>query len=167
LDEIVKIKIEHEISRIDKSLADVKPLLDLCKIRDPDIIEMTAAAQVLHSFYNGVESVVVLFLKYKNEKLPNDLRWHKTLFEMMFGANSKGIKIIRDDIKKKLENYLSFRHLIRHSYSSELDWTRMEPLIKEIEDIWKIIKTDFETFITSNRMPQRRKTTGLDLHNRR
>jgi hypothetical protein len=40
LDDSAKIKIEHEISRIEKSLADVKPLLDLCKIRDPDIIEM-------------------------------------------------------------------------------------------------------------------------------
>jgi hypothetical protein len=150
LDEIVKIKIEHEILRIDKSLEDVKPLLDLCKIKEPDIIEMTAAAQVLHSFYNGVESVILLFFKYKNETLPNDTRWHKTLFEMAFGTNSKGIKIIRDDIKKKLENYLTFRHLIRHSYSSELDWNRMGPLIKEIEDIWKIIKIDFEICIKNN-----------------
>jgi type I restriction-modification system DNA methylase subunit len=150
LDEIVKIKIEYEISRIEKSLADVKPLLDLCKIREPDIIEMTAAAQVLHSFYNGVESVIVLFFKYKDEKLPNDIRWHKTLFEMAFGSNSNNIRIIRDDIKKKLENYLSFRHLIRHSYSSELDWNRMGPLIKEIESIWEIIKTDFEVFIKTN-----------------
>jgi hypothetical protein len=78
LDDRTKIKIEHEISRIDKSLADVKPLLDLCKIRDPDIIEITAAAQVLHSFYNGVESVITLLFRYFNEKLPNDFRWHKT-----------------------------------------------------------------------------------------
>jgi len=32
LDEIVKLKIEHELSRIDKQLSDVSPLLDLCKI---------------------------------------------------------------------------------------------------------------------------------------
>jgi len=75
LDETAKIKIEHEISRIDKLLGDVKPLLNLCKIKDPDIIEMTAAAQVLHSFYNGIESVLVLFFKYKNEKLPNKCRF--------------------------------------------------------------------------------------------
>jgi hypothetical protein len=42
--EIGKIKIKHEISRIEKSMSDVKPLLDLCKIKEPDIIEMTAAA---------------------------------------------------------------------------------------------------------------------------
>ncbi|MDR1149120.1 MAG: hypothetical protein LBK66_10870 [Spirochaetaceae bacterium] len=84
MDENVKIKIEHEVSRIERLLEDVKPLLDLCKIKDPDIIEMTAAAQVLHSFYNGVESVIVLFFKCFDEKLPNDFKWHKTLFEMAF-----------------------------------------------------------------------------------
>jgi len=121
LDKTVKIKIEHEISRIDKSIASVKSLLDLCKIKEPDIIEITAAAQVLHSFYNGVESVIILFFKYANEKLPNDFKWHKTLLEMSFGNNSKNIKIISDDIKDELEKYLLFRHFIRHAYSSELD----------------------------------------------
>jgi hypothetical protein len=80
LDDNVKIKIEHAIFRIKKSLEDVKPLFDLCKVKDPDIIEMTAAAQVLHSFYNGVKSVIILFFKYLDEKLPNDFKWHKTLF---------------------------------------------------------------------------------------
>jgi len=150
LDEVVKIKIEHEISRIDKSLKDVKPLLDLCKIKEPDIIEMTAAAQVLHSFYNGVESIIVLFFKYLNEKLPNDLRWHKTLLEMAFGTNSQNIKIFRNDIQEKLESYLSFRHFIRHSYSSELDWKVMEPLINEIDNTWKVVKNDFKQFIENS-----------------
>jgi len=150
LDKTVKIKIEHEISRIDKSIASLKPLLDLCKIKEPDIIEITAAAQVLHSFYNGIESMMVLFFKYMNEKLPNDLKWHKTLFEMSFGNNSKNIKIISVDIKNKLEKYLLFRHFIRHAYSSELDWNEMGVLIKEIESIWKMIKTDFEEFIQNN-----------------
>jgi hypothetical protein len=150
LDENAKIKIEHEISRLEKSLRAVKPLLDLCKIKNPDIIEMTAAAQVLHSFYNGVESVIVLFFKYLNEELPNDFKWHKKLFEMAFGTNSRSVKIINDSIKNKLEKYLLFRHFIRHSYGSELDWNEMGPLVKEMEDIWEIIKTDFEEFVKNN-----------------
>jgi hypothetical protein len=64
--------------------------------------------------------------------------------------NSKNTKIIRDDIKKKLEKYLLFRHLIRHSYGSELDWIEMAPLVKEILDIWKTIKNDFEIFMKNN-----------------
>ena len=150
MDKPAKIKIEHEISRLEKLLDDVRPLLDLCKIKEPDIIEMTAAAQVLHSFYNGIESIIALFFKYKNERLPNDSRWHKTLFEMAFGNNSKNITILDDDIKKKLEKYLLFRHFIRHAYSSELDWHEMGPLVTEIETMWHVIKNNFELFIQNN-----------------
>jgi len=151
LDEVIKIKIRHEISRINKSLNDVSPLLNLCKIKkQPDIIEITATAQVLHSFYNGVESIIVLIFKYFNEKIPNDLRWHKTLLEMAFGTNSKNIHVLNEELKNKLDEYLSFRHFIRHSYSSELDWKVMGPLVKEVDKTWIRIKTDFDTFIEKN-----------------
>jgi hypothetical protein len=131
-------------------LNDSKPLLDLCKLKEPDFVEITAIAQILHSFYNGVESVVMLILKNINEKLPNDGRWHKTLFDISFGQNVRKFLIFRDDIKDSLEEYLSFRHFIRHSYSSELEWSEMEILTKNIEEIWKTIKIDFELFIKKN-----------------
>ena len=149
MDNNLKVKIEYEISRIDKSLDSVEPLLKLCKLREPDIVEVTAAAQVLHSFYNGVESIVLLIFKNLKEELPNDFNWHKTLFEMAFGINSKNI-IIRLDIKEQVRNYLHFRHFIRHAYSSELEWIKMKVLINELEEIWKIIKEDFELFIQDN-----------------
>ncbi|MDR2170032.1 MAG: hypothetical protein LBP59_07820 [Planctomycetaceae bacterium] len=150
MDNNIKEKIEHEIFRIEKLLNDAKPLLDLCKIKVPDFIEITAAAQILHSFYNGVESAIILFLKGMNEKVPNDSRWHRTLLEITFGLNSKNIIIIRKDIKEKMEKYMYFRHFIRHSYSSELEWSEMETLIKELKEIWKIIKSDFELFIRNH-----------------
>ncbi|MDR1150457.1 MAG: hypothetical protein LBJ93_02395 [Clostridiales bacterium] len=150
MDKNTKIKISHEILRINKLLVDMKYFLDSFKTNFPDIVEITAAAQVLHSFYNGIESVTVLFFKHLNEKIPNNFKWHKTLFEMMFGDNSKNIRIVRDEIKKKLERYLLFRHFIRHSYSSELDWNYMSPLIINLEDTWKIIKDDFDSFIKNN-----------------
>ena len=124
--------------------------VDKTRANMKDIIEMTAAAQVLHSFYNGVESIIILFFKHMNENFPNNSRWHKTVFEMAFGINSRNIKIIRDDVKIMLEKYLLFRHFIRHSYSSELDWNEMEPLIREIKNIWEIIKTDFKVFTASS-----------------
>ena len=112
MDNNLKEKIEHEISRIEKLLNDARPLLNLCKLKEPDFVEITATAQILHSFYNGVESVVLLFLKGISEKAPNDSRWHKTLFEIMFGQNSKNIMILRNEIKEPLEKYMYFRYFI-------------------------------------------------------
>ena len=43
MDEKLKIKILFEISQIDKLLNDGKPLLDLCKLKTPDFIEVSAA----------------------------------------------------------------------------------------------------------------------------
>jgi len=40
-----------------------------------------------------------------------------------------------------------FRHFIRHSYSSELKWSEMETLVKNLEETWEKIKADFESFI--------------------
>jgi hypothetical protein len=69
---------------------------------------------------------------------------------MVFGINSKKIKILNDDIKEKLEEYLSFRHFIRHSYSSELKWKEMAPLVEELNEIWEKIKSNFEMFLDNN-----------------
>lgn len=147
MDNSAKIKIKHEISRIEKLLNDSSPLITLCKLKYPDYIEITAMAQILHSFYNGIESVIVLILKNINEKLPNDHKWHKTLLEIAFGNNSKKVKLLRDDIKDLLNDYMSFRHFLRHSYSSELEWDDMKELVENINELWEKIKSDFELFI--------------------
>jgi len=149
LDKNIKIKIEREIARIEKLLTDATPLLNLCKMKEPDFVEITATAQILHSFYNGVESIIILFFKNSSEKLPNDIHWHKTLFEMAFGNNSENIKIINDDVKERLGEYLSYRHFIRHSYSSELKWNEMAHLVKGLDELWERIKINFETSLNN------------------
>jgi hypothetical protein len=135
LENKAKEKIEFEIYRIQKLLTDSKPLLDLCRLKEPDFIEITATAQILHSFYNGIESVVILILRNIGIKIPNDKTWHKTLFEIMFGNNTGKIEIIRQDLKEQMGKYLYFRHFIRHSYSSELKWDDMEILVNNLEEI--------------------------------
>ena len=150
MDDSAKVKIRHEISRIERLLNDASPLIKLCNLKEPDFIEMTAMAQILHSFYNGIESVILLILKNINEKLPNDYKWHKTLFDIAFGQNSTNFRLFHEETKELLEEYLSFRHFIRHSYSSELKWKDMKILVENIEDIWKIIRANFENFVQNN-----------------
>ena len=52
MDDKIKEKIEHEIFRINKLFDNGKPLLDLCKIKEPDFLEASAAGSFLQSFYN-------------------------------------------------------------------------------------------------------------------
>ena len=150
MDEKLKTKVLFEISQIDRLVNDSKPLLDLCKLKVPDFIEMSAAALVLHSFYNGLENILKLIIKFYDDKLPSDSKWHMELLEMAFVQNRTRKEIFRNELQGILEEYLKFRHFVRHSYGFQLEWERMEDLIKGIHDTWKMIKEDMNKFIENN-----------------
>jgi hypothetical protein len=136
-----------EISQIDKLLNDSKPLLDLCKLKTPDFIEISAAAMLLHSFYNGIENILRLIIKFYDTKLPNDIKWHMELLEKAFISNENRKEIFNIELQQPLDEYLKFRHFVRHSYGFQLDWERMEDLVSGINDIWNKVKRDINAFI--------------------
>jgi len=150
LDSKLEAKINNELARIDKLLSDSSPLLELCALREPDFIEMSAAALTLHSFYNGLENIILLIVKHTQDVIPQDSQWHKVLFEQAFMSDNKKTKIFRPELKEPLESYLYFRHFIRHSYGSELDWERMKPLIIDMQKVWEVIKEDLNNFKKNN-----------------
>jgi uncharacterized protein YutE (UPF0331/DUF86 family) len=150
LDNNLKEKIMHEISRIDNLFDNGKPLLDLCRSKEPDFIESSAAALLLHSFYNGIESTVLMILKNIGEDIPQSPQWHKELFEKTFEATEKRTMIFRKEYKEQLVEYLTFRHFIRHTYGTDIDWKRLKPLIDHAEEVWKLIKKDMRQFVEDN-----------------
>jgi hypothetical protein len=150
LDNALKTKIIFEISQIDKLLDSSNPLLQLCRLKVPDFIEMSASAMVLHSFYNGIETILVLICKEYDNELPSGIKWHTELFENAFLENKNRKQIFRSEINKILAEYLKFRHFVRHSYSFSLKWEKMENLILLLDDNWKKIKDDINTFIENN-----------------
>jgi hypothetical protein len=150
LDNNLKEKIVYEIARIDNLFNNGKPLFDLCRVKEPDFIESSAAALLLHSFYNGIESIVLMILKNIGEDIPNSFQWHKELFEKTFEMTEKRTVIFRKECKEQFVEYLTFRHFIRHAYGPDIDWKRLKPLINNAEEMWKIIKKDIRQFVEDN-----------------
>ena len=150
LDNGLKAKLLFEFSQIDKLLNDSKPLFDLYKIKTPDFIEMSAGAMVLHSFYNGIENILLLIFKHYNEQLPNSNKWHMELLDKAFVSDKNRKQILSKESQKRLEEYLKFRHFVRHSYGFQLEWERMEDLIEGINCFWEIIKKDINNFMENN-----------------
>ena len=150
MDDILTEKIQHEIFRINKLFDSGKPLLDLCKIKEPDFIESSAAGSFLQSFYNGIESIILVIFKAIKENIPNDFHWHKKLFENAFETNDKRTALFNESYKDQFAEYLSFRHYFRHSYGYEIEWKRLKPLIFGVESLWKLIEEDIKLFIENN-----------------
>ena len=141
----IREDIEFELGEIDllfqmyrKELLDVET--------SPNLVELTALAGVLHSFYNGVEKILTIISKNIDKELPSDFNWHRTLLEQMAKANKSRKAVLTDDMKKELLKYLGFRHFFRHSYSFHLKWERMEDLIKPIRTVWERFKGEILAF---------------------
>ncbi len=63
LDEKVISQIKFETGQIDLLFEAYADLLDRVQKRTPDLVEVTAVASVLHSFYNGLENIFLSIAK--------------------------------------------------------------------------------------------------------
>ena len=140
-------KIEFEISQIDMLLDDIAPLLKLVHIKIPDNIEVAALGLFLQSFYNGIENIIKFIMKENYGILPNSNKWHKELLDLCFIGNNDHNILFSEELKEKLDDYLSFRHFIRNTYSYKIKWERMENLILEINKNWNDIKNEINIFV--------------------
>jgi len=72
------------------------------------------------------------------------------ILERAFVCDEKRKNIFSIDLQTKLEEYLKFRHFVRHSYGFQLEWERMEDLTNGINILWEAIKKDIYVFIENN-----------------
>ena len=148
LDKNLRRKIEIEITNIEKLLETAKDTLSYCRNNELFDFEKTSAtALTFHSFYNGVENILIIITKGFNESFPKGNDWHMELFNRAFIVNEKYGKIFDEDIKPKLKEYLTFRHFLRHTYGFLLDPIKLKPLLMNIDNVWTAIKNNLIQFV--------------------
>ena len=155
MDNGLKQKIIYEITQIEKLIGDAKPLFDLCKNKQPDFIEISAAALVLHSFYNGIENILIMIIKNYEGQLPNSSKWHMELLEKAFISNENRKQVFVNNLQATLEEYMKFRHFVRHTYGYKLKWDQMEDLIIGINDFWNNIKENIINFMENSELEEK------------
>lgn len=147
--ERIKSQIQFQIQQIDKLLKMYSQLLKECREKEPDLVEITAIASVLHSFYNGLENIFEIIAKRIDNGIVQGEQWHKRLLSEMVSKNDKRSVVISNDLKDKLIEYMGFRHFFRHSYSFFLDWDELKKLVLPLEEVWKQAKEEIEVFLDS------------------
>jgi hypothetical protein len=142
--------VQFEIEQINELIDASSPLFDLCKTREPDFVERCGIALILQSFYNGIEKILLLIIKNKDKKLPNGIKWHKELFDNAFKKTKTRTHIFREEICEQLNDYLQFRHFVRHAYGFKLKWEKMKNILFDMNPLWEKVKEDINVFIKNN-----------------
>lgn len=145
-------QIQFEIEQIDH-LFDAYQALFLHALQsiEPTLVEITALGSVLHSFYNGLENIFVRIAKALDKNVPSDAQWHRELLLQMGESNPNRMPVLSSSVILRLNDYRSFRHFYRHSYSFFLEWDELEQLVKPLSALWTQVKIELQAFIDSLR----------------
>ena len=76
-------EIRFEIEQIDQLFVAYAELLALADKGKPNLVEITAMASVLHSFYNGLENIFLSIAKRLDADVPSSAQWHRDLLIRM------------------------------------------------------------------------------------
>lgn len=140
-------QVEFEIGQIEQLLESYAGLLERTKTSRPDLVEITALASILHSFYNGIENIFLSISKGIDAEIPTGTQWHRDLLTQMPQANQHRAAVLTIETTRRLADYLGFRHFFRHSYSFFLDWNELEKLIFPLTEVWAQVKAELQQFL--------------------
>lgn len=143
-------EIRFEIGQIDNLFIVYQGLFDRAlQLERPDYVEVTALASVVHSFYTGLEKIFVSIAKRLDNGLPTGPHWHRDLLLQLGQSTPYRIQVLTTETVARLNNYLSFRHIYRHSYSFFLDWEELESLVRPMRPFWETVKAELHSFMAS------------------
>lgn len=115
----------------------------------PNLVEITALASVLHSFYTGLENIFTSIAKGIDGDVPGGPQSHCDLLLRIGQENVHRSAVLTVETIATLSNYLGFRHFYRHTYSFFLDWTDLKELGDPLPTVWTQIKTELRFFTHS------------------
>lgn len=147
MSEHLSVRIKRDMALIDELFIAYADLLAQVKQSTPDLIQITALASVLHSFYNGLESIFATIIKEVDGESPSGNRWHRDLLDEMGQETGQRTAVLSPELSKQLQNYIAFRHYYRHAYSFFLRWEELRELILPLDSVWTQTKAELTQFL--------------------
>jgi hypothetical protein len=145
----VHSQVNLEINQIDQLFESYSNIIEKTKKTKIDLVEITALASVLHSFYNGLENIFLCIARGIDHNVPKSKRWHRDILNLMGKTTKERNSVLSKETIQKLTDYLGFRHFYRHSYSFVLEWSEIKPLVIHLESVWQQVKKELWMFLNS------------------
>ena len=140
--------VEEEKTLLRELLEQFRPLATECERREPTIVERTALGGLLQAFYGGIESILRAIVTEIDGGVDKTGSWHQELLAIASRATDARRAIISPETADALGRYLGFRHVVRQAYPVQLDWARMAPLARELEQVAARVFADLDAFLT-------------------
>ncbi len=140
--------IKQERERIKALVSELKELLSEIEGK-PDTVNLRAISSILHDYYTGIEKIFSRIALEMEGELPKGENWHRQLLERMaVEIEKERPPVISKELEIKLDEYLRFRHLFRHSYGFLLQWEKCEKLAQNLQKCHKQFASELLEFLS-------------------
>ncbi len=138
--------IRETIADVERTVARAKAAMQKAQ-RTGDDMYLDAAAVNLHIFYTGLEHLFETIAREIDGSLPSGPPWHTDLLRQM-AADVPGVRpaVLSRASRDSLEEYRSFRHVVRHIYMFNLHSGRVRLLVSELRACFKRVRADLKLF---------------------
>lgn len=127
----LKAELLSDLDTLGKISTTLQEYLPRWRTSVPTSIEMGGMAYQVHNAYTTSENMFLRIARmFENEVDP--AKWHVDLLHRMSLTIEKIRPAVLTDPRfiQDLDELRRFRHLFRHAYSVELQWTKISPLVE-------------------------------------
>ena len=139
-------RIEQTIADLDGLVSRAQMQLEKARLQNDDS-HLDGAALNLHGFYTGVEKVFEDIARTVDDTAPSGPEWHRQLlFQMSTDLDPVRPAVIQPATQRCLDEYRTFRHVVRNVYTFNLRPDRVEHLTAQLRTCYEMIVTDLGSF---------------------
>lgn len=144
---LLKVEIESDLADLERIVSEIEAARNDIGSSIPTHRDKAALGSFLHSFYNGIENVLKRLAEEIDHSVPVGEEWHRALLRRM-GREVEGLRpaVLRSQTVEGLESYLGFRHFFRHSYTFDIAWEKLKPLVENVDAVLKAVRNDLRDF---------------------
>jgi hypothetical protein len=106
-----------------------------------------AAALKLHNMYSGLERIFTQIASNVDQSVPSGSDWHREpLRQMTIAIPGLRPAALSVEVAGHVDEYLRFRHVVRHVYAFDLEPDRVEGLASRLRPTFLAVKADLVAF---------------------
>ena len=141
----LNLLIASELKQLDMLIEPRRPLIARSLNASPSMEDLDALSALLHSAYTSMERIMTHIAG--NQGVHEAMRskafmWHTALLNALATSTDDRPAVISDELRIHLNEYLGFRHVFRHAYLHELQWSKMRPLVENLENVVQLFQSE-------------------------
>jgi hypothetical protein len=146
---ILAARLREELENLESVVSIARRSIDGARRQSADReVHVNSAALCLHSFYVGLERMFSAIAEEVDQQVPTGPSWHSELLsQMTYDLPSIRPAVLTTETRGVLQDYRSFRHVVRNVYVYNLDPERVIELVDELPTVFERVTADIKRFL--------------------